>query len=132
MVLDTVFQTGQKFGYRFAFTEVDLSHTASSTRYFSLFSHLIPSSIFGGSDSQGNKVRREKEVNKKNIFTLKKKKIEVLNLSWTQTSSRSLANFHKATKLSVLILDHCERLRRNKTTGKKNNFSLNKKKNRVE
>jgi len=91
-LLDTVSHAGDRYGIKFIVSEIDLSHTVSSTR-----------SIFGGTDRHGKNIHREKDV-------------EVLNLSFTQTSSRSLKNFCKASNLRILLLDHCERLRRNKTS----------------
>ena len=61
-------------------------------------------SVFGGTAPDGEFLQREREI-------------EVLNLSFSQTSSRSIRNFCKAINLRVLILDHCEKLRRSRTKG---------------
>jgi len=99
-VLDMLMQVGHSYGIRFVFTEVDLSHTDCSMR-----------AIFNGVDGLGNPIGREKEV-------------EILDLSYTRTSSRSLKNFCKASNLKVLLLDHCLNLKRDKHKVETHVFSL--------
>ncbi len=45
-------------------------------------------------------------------------KVQVLDLSYSQTSSRSLKNFCKAIHMRVLMLDHCMNLKRSKNKGR--------------
>lgn len=46
------------------------------------------------------------------------RQVEILDLSFSKTSPRSLRNFCKAINLRVLFLDHCEKLIRNKEGSK--------------
>jgi len=99
-VLNAIMKAGQQNGLRFHVTEVDLAHTISATR-----------SIFYGNDGSGKPMKREEEI-------------EVLDLSYSQTSPRSLANLSRAIQLRVLILDHCDRLRGDKTSAHSRVFSI--------
>jgi hypothetical protein len=75
-------------GQRFVFSEVNLSGTLSSMR-----------AIFNGTNGRGQLIRRETEV-------------EVLNLSKTQTTARSLLSLHRLSNLRTLYLDHCLSLKK--------------------
>jgi len=99
-LLDLCMKVGAQFGLRFVISGIDLSHTDASLR-----------SVFGGEDGFKKPIKREQEL-------------EVLDLSCTKTSSRSLVNFQKATNLKVLILDDCYDVRRTKDKAESNVFSL--------
>jgi len=75
---------------RLIFTEVDLSHTISSMR-----------AIWKGKNGLGKKICRELEVTH-------------LNLSFTVTSSRSVASLYLMKNLTTLYLDHCSSLKKTK------------------
>eukprot|EP01118_Nematostelium_gracile_P005229 TRINITY_DN1636_c0_g1_i4.p1 TRINITY_DN1636_c0_g1~~TRINITY_DN1636_c0_g1_i4.p1 ORF type:complete len:446 (-),score=66.16 TRINITY_DN1636_c0_g1_i4:73-1233(-) len=74
--------------WRLVFQEVDLSHTISSMR-----------SIWKGRNGEDKKICRELEIVK-------------LNLSFTVTSSRSVASLYLMTNLTELYLDHCSSLKK--------------------
>jgi hypothetical protein len=109
--------------WRFVFSEVNLSETLASMR-----------AIFSGTNGRGQRVRREAEViilkfphflffftlrllppkiRKKPLFIhLPIFQVEILNLSKTQTSARSLLSLHRMSNLRVLYLDHCPSLKK--------------------
>lgn len=107
--------------WRFVFSEVNLSETLASMR-----------AIFNGTNGRGQTVHREAEVitiafpHSLFFFTLTFQKseraivywffcifqVEVLNLSKTQTSARSLLSLHRMSNLRVLYLDHCPSLKK--------------------
>jgi ubiquitin-conjugating enzyme E2 J2 len=89
---------------RIVFSEIDLSHTESSMR-----------AIFNGTNGKGQPIHRENEV-------------EILNLTGTQTSARSLLSLYRLTNLRELYLDHCYEL---KKSGEKV-FSLLSKKEKIQ
>jgi len=91
LLLDGIMKVGyEKMGKRFVFEEVDLSHTMSSMR-----------SIWKGTSGAGKKICRELEVGK-------------LDLSFTVTSSRSVASLYLMKSLVSLHLDHCSSLKKTK------------------
>jgi len=100
LLLDLIMRVGADYGLRFVISEVDLSHTDASLR-----------AVFAGLDGFANPMKREQEL-------------EVLDLSRTKTSSRSMVNFQKANRLKVLILDDCYSVRRTKDKAESNVFSL--------
>lgn len=94
---------------RFVFHDVDLSHTMASMRC-----------IWKGRDGTGQKITRELEVSLiANVifdffFSFSKKKVHSLNLSFTVTSSRSIASLFLMKNLTELHLDHCSSLKKSK------------------
>jgi len=89
VLFDKLMSVGQKkYSMRFIISDINLSTTEASMR-----------AVFNGKDGNGKAISREKEL-------------EVLNLSYTPTSHRSLLVLHRMINLRKLYLDFCPSLRR--------------------
>lgn len=71
------------FKIRLIFSEINLSRTEGSMR-----------TIFNGAHPLGIRIQRQTEI-------------EILNLSFTKSSGRSLTSLYKLTNIRELILDYC-------------------------